>query len=461
MKCVWVGEGCLKDFVGDLEGDCGVWSVVGGGGCGGKVFCGVKSLGGGEGVGDGEVRFGKGVREELGVEVGGKIWVGVDAKIEVLKEVTFCLSQENAESQDAIDNGQLLDSVIYPYLQRYNSLNIPINSGAKISIKSESKTYDFTLTLADNLTHGLLRIKSETDAEDQSRKSPEKSVSSDLKPPKNTQSAICTGYATDETEESLPLSYSLACNLISKLDECHKNNTLPWVGPDRSAQVTLDYETDPKTLRLKPTRVHTVLLRVQHSPDVSINELEKQILENVLTKSIPQKFIDPETKFIINPEGTFTIGGPSRCSGMSQKKICSETYGGWILSNPGGLSGKDGNSLERTGSYQARLVAKSLVKNGFCARCWVQLVWYAGQDEVGHVSVDSFGSGMVGMTDGELVGVVRRNFGLGVGGLGGFDGFGLKKPIFKGVCTTGHYNVSFFFFLWNCDRGISCTGGRR
>lgn len=179
------------------------------------------------------------------------------------------------------------------------------------------------------------------------------------------------GYATDETEECLPLTVVLAHKLNAKLAELRRNGTFPWAYPDSKSQVTCEYYLDNGAT--VPTRVHTVVISTQHSEAIELDQLRKDVLEKVIKEVIPAKYLDKQTSYHINPCGKFVNGGPLGDAGLTGRKIIVDTYGGWGAHGGGAFSGKDPTKVDRSAAYAARWVAKSLVKAGLCKRCLVQV----------------------------------------------------------------------------------------
>lgn len=179
------------------------------------------------------------------------------------------------------------------------------------------------------------------------------------------------GYATDETEEMLPLSILLAHQLAAKLGELRKNGELGWLRPDCKTQVTVEYVVENGVTI--PQRVHTVVISAQHSEIVTLQQIQEQILEKVVKSTIPAKYLDDQTIYHIQPSGKFIIGGPMGDAGLTGRKIIVDTYGGWGAHGGGAFSGKDWSKVDRSAAYTARWVAKSLVAAGLCNRCLIQV----------------------------------------------------------------------------------------
>lgn len=174
------------------------------------------------------------------------------------------------------------------------------------------------------------------------------------------------GYATDETEECMPLTIVLAHKLNAKLAELRRNGTLPWLRPDSKTQVTVQYMQDRGAVI--PIRVHTIVIAVQHDEEVCLDEMRDALKEKVIKAVVPAKYLDEDTIYHLQPSGRFVIGGPQGDAGLTGRKIIVDTYGGWGAHGGGAFSGKDYTKVDRSAAYAARWVAKSLVKGGLCRR---------------------------------------------------------------------------------------------
>jgi len=249
---------------------------------------------------------------------------------------------------------------------------------------------------------------------------------------------IMFGYATDETDECMPLTVVLAHQLNAKIAELRRNGRLPWARPDSKTQVTCEYRM------LKgaciPLRVHTVVISVQHSEDVSQEQLKLDLMQKVVKEVIPAKYVDSKTVFHLNPSGKFVIGGPQGDAGLTGRKIIVDTYGGWGAHGGGAFSGKDFSKVDRSAAYAARWVAKSLVKAGLCRRVLVQLSYAIGVAEPLAVFVSSYGTGL--KTDTELLKIVKKNFDLRPGKI--VKDLDLKRPIYFKTASYGHFGRDEF-----------------
>lgn len=216
------------------------------------------------------------------------------------------------------------------------------------------------------------------------------------------------GYATDETEEFMPLTVTLSHKLNEKLAELRRNGVFPWARADSKTQVTCEYHfTNGAAV---PVRVHTVVVSVQHSDTIALEELRAQILEKVIRVVIPAEYLDDNTIYHINPCGNFIVGGPAADAGLTGRKIIVDTYGGWGGHGGGAFSGKDPTKVDRSAAYAARWVAKSLVNAGLCRRCLVQVAYAIGIAQPLSITVFSFGTSH--LTQKQLVQVVNDNFDL-------------------------------------------------
>merc|ERR1712106_1054979 len=247
------------------------------------------------------------------------------------------------------------------------------------------------------------------------------------------------GYATDETEECMPLTLMLAHQMNKKISDLRRDGTLWWARPDTKTQVTAEYMFDKGAC--VPIRVHTVVVSCQHSEKVTLEALRKDIMDKVVYTTIPKKYLDAETKFHINPCGNFVIGGPMGDAGLTGRKIIVDTYGGWGAHGGGAFSGKDYTKVDRSAAYAARWVAKSLVKAGLCKRCLVQVSYAIGVAEPLSLTVQSYGTAN-GKTEAELTEIVKQSFDLRPGRI--VKDLKLKNPIFQQTASYGHFGRNIF-----------------
>lgn len=246
------------------------------------------------------------------------------------------------------------------------------------------------------------------------------------------------GYATDETEECMPLTVVLAHNLNRKISELRNNGGLAWARPDSKTQVTCEYRMENGAC--VPVRVHTVVISIQHSEDVTLEQLRKDLMDKVVNVVIPKKYIDDQTIYHLQPSGRFVIGGPQGDAGVTGRKIIVDTYGGWGAHGGGAFSGKDFSKVDRSAAYAARWVAKSLVKAKLCRRVLVQVSYAIGVAEPLSIFISSYGTGA--KTDEELLAIVKANFDLRPGRI--VKDLDLKRPIYQSTAAYGHFGRSEF-----------------
>ncbi|KAK8805550.1 hypothetical protein WA158_002206 [Blastocystis sp. Blastoise] len=244
---------------------------------------------------------------------------------------------------------------------------------------------------------------------------------------------IMFGYATDETEEYMPLSHLLATRLGKRLTDVRKDGTLKWLRPDGKTQVTIEYKEEEG--RMVPIRVHTIVISTQHEPDVTNEQIHQDIMEYVIKPIVPEKYLDENTIYYINPSGRFIIGGPHGDAGLTGRKIIVDTYGGWGAHGGGAFSGKDASKVDRSAAYAARWIAKSLVHAKLCHRVCVQLSYAIGVAHPLSIHIDTYGTGK--RDEEELVEIVNKNFDLRPGCI--VRDLGLNNPIFKATSSYGHF----------------------
>ncbi|KAK0139741.1 S-adenosylmethionine synthase isoform type-1 [Merluccius polli] len=241
------------------------------------------------------------------------------------------------------------------------------------------------------------------------------------------------GYATDETEECMPLTIVLAHRLNSKMAELRRNGTIPWLRPDSKTQVTVHYEQ--KDGAVIPKRVHTVVISVQHDDCISLEEQKAVLKEKVIKVVVPAKYLDDKTIYHLQPSGRFVIGGPQGDAGVTGRKIIVDTYGGWGAHGGGAFSGKDFSKVDRSAAYAARWVAKSLVKAKLCRRVLVQVSYAIGVAHPLSISLFTYGSSKI--PEGELLRIVNKNFDLRPGVI--VRELNLKRPIYQQTASYGHF----------------------
>ncbi len=246
------------------------------------------------------------------------------------------------------------------------------------------------------------------------------------------------GYASNETEELMPLPISLAHKLVAKLTEVRKTDELDYLRPDGKSQVTVEYEGG------KPTRIDAVVISTQHSERVELAQIQREILDHVIRPVIPGWMVDADTKYHINPTGRFVVGGPHGDTGLTGRKIIVDTYGGMGRHGGGAFSGKDPTKVDRSACYMARHIAKNIVAAGLADQCEVQLAYAIGVADPVSVMVDTFGTGKV--DEEKLADIVRETFPLTPKGI--IDYLDLRRPIFKATSAYGHFGREDEGFTW-------------
>ena len=242
------------------------------------------------------------------------------------------------------------------------------------------------------------------------------------------QGMLC-GYACDETPELMPLPLSLAQKLCLCMAEVRKSGLLPYMRPDGKSQVTVEYDENNR-----PVRVDTVVISTQHNPDVTLEQIRKDMIEQVAKVVIPASMLDENTKYYVNPTGRFVKGGPAADSGLTGRKIIVDTYGGSAPHGGGCFSGKDPTKVDRSASYAARYVAKNIVAAGLARRCQVELAYAIGVAQPVSILVDTFGTGTV--SDDRLEAAVRKVFDLRPTAI--IRDLDLRKPIYRKLAAYGH-----------------------
>uniref|UniRef100_A0A673BK63 S-adenosylmethionine synthase n=1 Tax=Sphaeramia orbicularis TaxID=375764 RepID=A0A673BK63_9TELE len=241
------------------------------------------------------------------------------------------------------------------------------------------------------------------------------------------------GYATDETEECMPLTIVLAHKLNSKMADLRRSGVITWLRPDSKTQVTVHYEQ--KDGAVIPKRVHTIVISVQHDDCISLEDQKKVLKEKVIDAVVPAKYLDDKTIYHLQPSGRFVIGGPQGDAGVTGRKIIVDTYGGWGAHGGGAFSGKDFSKVDRSAAYAARWVAKSLVKAKLCRRVLVQVSYAIGVAHPLSISLFTYGSSK--KTESELLQIVNKNFDLRPGVI--VRELNLKRPIYQQTASYGHF----------------------
>lgn len=246
------------------------------------------------------------------------------------------------------------------------------------------------------------------------------------------------GYATNETEEYMPLPISLAHKLTKKLAEVRKACELDYLLPDGKSQVTVEYENG------KPIRIDTIVISTQHKPEVTLEQIRKDVIEKIILPVVPQEMLDDKTKYFINPTGRFVVGGPQGDSGLTGRKIIVDTYGGMARHGGGAFSGKDCTKVDRSASYAARYVAKNLVAAGVADKCEIQIAYAIGVAKPVSVSVETFGTGK--FPEDKITEVINQLFDLRPAGI--IKALDLRKPIYKQTAAYGHFGRTDVDLSW-------------
>ena len=247
------------------------------------------------------------------------------------------------------------------------------------------------------------------------------------------------GFATDETPEYMPLPLILSHKLMRRIAILRKDKVIKYLRPDAKAEVTVEYDADGK-----PVRVDTVVLSTQHDPDVSLEQIQADVKEQVIKVVIPAEYLDDQTKYFINPTGRFVIGGPQGDAGLTGRKIIVDTYGGAAHHGGGAFSGKDATKVDRSASYAARYIAKNLVAAGYAKKLEIQVAYAIGVAKPVSISIDDFGTGT--KSEEEMIAAVRQVFDLRPAGI--IKMLDLQRPIYKQTAAYGHFGRTDIDLPW-------------
>ena len=247
------------------------------------------------------------------------------------------------------------------------------------------------------------------------------------------------GYAIDETPELMPLAVSLSHKLMRKIATLRKDGTLPYLGPDAKAQVTIEYDE-----KNRPVRVDTVVLSTQHDENITLEQIRKDVITEVIKAVIPAELLDEKTKYFVNPTGRFVIGGPQGDAGLTGRKIIVDTYGGAAHHGGGAFSGKDATKVDRSASYAARYIAKNIVAAGLANEVEVQIAYAIGVAQPVSIAVNTFGTSKY--SSDKLVAAIRKIFDLRPAGI--IQMLDLKRPIYKQTAAYGHFGRTDIDLPW-------------
>ena len=249
---------------------------------------------------------------------------------------------------------------------------------------------------------------------------------------------IMFGYATNETEEYMPLPIVLAHKLSKRLSEVRKLGILNYLRPDGKTQVTVEYDGDV------PVRIDTILISTQHDENTSQDTIKKDLMEHVIKSVIPENLLDDKVKYFVNPTGRFVIGGPHGDSGLTGRKIIVDTYGGFSRHGGGAFSGKDPTKVDRTAAYGARWVAINIVASGICDKIEIQLAYAIGVANPVSLFVETFGTEKVSKSD--IYEIINKVFDLSPGSL--IENLDLRRPIYRQVSSYGHFGRNDLDLPW-------------
>ena len=246
------------------------------------------------------------------------------------------------------------------------------------------------------------------------------------------------GFACDETPELMPLPIMMAHKLVQRLSTARREGVLDFLRPDGKSQVSVEY------VGSVPRRIDAVVISTQHSAEVGIDELRREVKKHIIDPVVPSGMVDSQTKYHINPTGRFVVGGPHGDTGLTGRKIIVDTYGGMGRHGGGAFSGKDPTKVDRSACYMARYIAKNIVASKLASRCEVQLAYAIGVAEAVSVMVDTFGTGLI--ADERFTELVRENFQLTPRGI--IDALRLRRPIYRKTAAFGHFGRTEETFTW-------------
>jgi S-adenosylmethionine synthetase len=246
------------------------------------------------------------------------------------------------------------------------------------------------------------------------------------------------GFACDETPEYMPLTISLAHKLTRRLAEARKQGELEWLRPDAKSQVTVEYAYG------KPKRIDAIVISTQHAPEISQDDIRKQVIAQIINKVVPAELLDSNTRIYVNPTGRFVTGGPLGDAGLTGRKIIVDTYGGVARHGGGAFSGKDPTKVDRSAAYMARYVAKNVVAAGLASRFELQVSYAIGVAQPTSVAVETFGTGVI--PDDQIEALIRKHFDMRPAAI--IRDLKLRRPIYKQVAAYGHFGRNDLDVPW-------------